>query len=247
VELPARPTGTPTVEQIIVAAGWGSPALCGQYGITNRYPLARYKTEESAKIATTALQGRVSELARSTETKERWSDSDSLLATANPHFIAVPESSLCSAEKAAFREKIERVSKSAGQHPSLEEGLLRFYLPELRGTLEQTQESDLPTTKQGTSQPSIHYLGERNFRVDNGAVWCVSEREAWLLQAFIGKPALDVPQLATISGLDAIVIPTVVRNLRSKTKYGGAFRDALIPPGGKGRGGYRANVLDARS
>jgi hypothetical protein len=185
VELPARPTGTPTVEQIIVAAGWGAPALCGQYGITDRYPVARYSTEESANIATTALQGRVSELARSTETKERWSGSDSLLATANPHFIAVPESSLCSAEKAALREKIDRVYKSPGQHPSLEEGLLRFYLSELRGTLDQVQESDLPTNKQGASQPSIHYLGQRTFRVENGAAWSVSEREDCLLQAFI--------------------------------------------------------------
>jgi hypothetical protein len=136
-------TGTPTVNQIAVTAGWGSPALCGRYGITHRYPVARYSTKELANVAATALEGRVAELARSTETKASWSDSDQLLATASPQFLVVPESQLSLAEQIAFRDRLERVNTPLGENTPLEEGLVRFFLPRLRSTLDQLRESEV--------------------------------------------------------------------------------------------------------
>jgi hypothetical protein len=91
---------------------------------------------------------------------------------------------------------------------------------------------------------AIEWLDNMTYRV-SGTIKVVTGREDMILQAFLGRPALTLPGLTTRSGLPADSIPSIVRSLR--TKYQGLFRDALRTPGGKGKGGYTANVIDARN
>jgi hypothetical protein len=91
---------------------------------------------------------------------------------------------------------------------------------------------------------TIHYLGNRAYRVGKLPPCTVTDREDCLFQAFIGNPALDLPTLSELSGLSAEGIPAIVRGLRKK--YDGRFRNAIKPPGGKGKGGYVARVVGAQ-
>jgi hypothetical protein len=91
---------------------------------------------------------------------------------------------------------------------------------------------------------TIYYLGRRAYRVGDGEAQTVTEREDCILRSFIGNLALDSAGLSERSGLKAEAVAAVVGRLRKK--YGGRFRDALTAPGGKGQGGYRAEVVDAR-
>jgi hypothetical protein len=111
-----------------------------------------------------------------------------------------------------------------------------------------TGPADDPATPAGVSAlngatGTIHYRGDRAYSV-GATVVNVSEREDTLLHAFIGRPAMDLPTLATRSGLPGESIPSIVANLRKK--YDRLFHSAIRPPGGKSKGGYRADVVDAR-
>jgi hypothetical protein len=91
----------------------------------------------------------------------------------------------------------------------------------------------------------IYVVGERAYSIGGSAPMIVTDREDTVLQSFIGNPAMDLPALANKSGLPAHSIPAIVGQLRKK--YDGRFRTALSPPGRKGRGGYKATVVDIRT
>lgn len=123
-------------------------------GITRRYPVARFDTKRRADDAAAALQARVSELARSAYAKPHWNDEDFFLTVANPRFIVVADTELTGSELATTREKVQRITKPAGEHQSSEEGLTRFYLPKISGTLEQFRDAESATSDIGKSQPT---------------------------------------------------------------------------------------------
>jgi hypothetical protein len=129
----------PSFEEVAAEAGWGHPTALGdsRYGITHRYPLRGYATEEAARDAVAALQGRVSELARSAHLTEQSDGEVYLLAAANPRFIIVAEEKLSRAELIRARERIHRVNSQGGGQQSPEEALLRVFLPNIRSTMEQ--------------------------------------------------------------------------------------------------------------
>jgi hypothetical protein len=142
VEPPA--TGSPKFDEVAIEAGWGSPAvssgLC--FGISRRYPIAFLNKKELADSLAEALRQRVAELTDATDLKKHWNDETYWLSQANPHFFVVAEEELSGANVATAREKVERINSPAGQHQSLEEALVRFYLPNVRGILEQVREPD---------------------------------------------------------------------------------------------------------
>jgi hypothetical protein len=93
-----------------------------------------------------------------------------------------------------------------------------------------------------TTATTILYLGNRAYRVGSGVPSTLTDREDWLLRAFIDSQALDLPTLAAKSGLPADDISKLIGRLRMK--YDGRFHDAIKAPGGKGKGGYVAQVID---
>jgi hypothetical protein len=129
----------PSFVEVAAEAGWGHPTALGdwRYGISHRYPLRRYPTEEAARDAVAALQGRVSELARSAHLTEQSNGEEYVLATGNPRFIVVAEEKLSRAEMIRARERMHRVNSQARGQQSPEEALLRVFLPNIRSTLEQ--------------------------------------------------------------------------------------------------------------
>ena len=71
--------------------------------------------------------------------KAHWTDEDIFIISANPRFAAVAQNALSRSELATVREKINRLSSPSSQNQTWEEGLLRFYLPKIEGTLQQLQ------------------------------------------------------------------------------------------------------------
>lgn len=81
----------------------------------------------------------------------------------------------------------------------------------------------------------------RAYRVGDGRPVAVSEDEDTVLQAFIGEPAMQTKRLKERSGLDDPA--AVIARLRQR--YGGTFAEAIACPGGRGGGGYAADVRQA--
>lgn len=152
---PALRTGTPSLEEVAVVAGWGTPMASEDlpYGISRRYPVALFKAKEDADAAAAALQERVAELARATWAQQTWSAEDGWLALANPRFGVVEEAQLSRATLATARERIQRVHGPAGEHQTLDEALLRFYLPKIGATLEQVRDAASAADGLGKNQP----------------------------------------------------------------------------------------------
>jgi hypothetical protein len=147
-----RQESKPTLEEIISAAGWRGPWKAFDHGVSSRFPVAFFKTKALAEIAVEALQNRVEELARSAQ--QRQDDRSITFAEANPRFFAVAENELSPAERVSVYERIRRVYAAAGKNQPLEEGLLRIFLPEIQGTLEQVQEVGLALNDPGESEPT---------------------------------------------------------------------------------------------
>jgi hypothetical protein len=106
-----------------------------------------------------------------------------------------------------------------------------------------------PTRQEQTNtipeRPTIYWLGDRTYRVDDSEPVAVSETDDGLLQAFLGHPVLDKPLLAKRSGVGKDQISTVMKRFGKKHK--GLFAKAVFCPGRGGKGqGYRVNVIDAR-
>lgn len=136
--LPKR-TGTPSFEEVARVAGWWDGTTCGGmvFGISRRYPVARFDTEDAASIAAAALQERVAELTRSTFTEERLSEGSIWLASANPHFVVVAEDQLQPVELHGVRERVRGLDSPGGKHQPAEEACLRAYWHMIRPTLEE--------------------------------------------------------------------------------------------------------------
>jgi hypothetical protein len=146
-DAPAQHMNAPSFEEIAAAAGWwnrtGLDAF--PFDISRRYPVARFDSKRLAEDAAAALQEKVAELARGAYAKEHWNDDeDNWLATANPRFAVVAEKSLSGGELAVVRERLQKLGEPVGKHPTLEEGLGRFYLVKLHGTLEQIGALNVP-------------------------------------------------------------------------------------------------------
>jgi hypothetical protein len=125
-----------------------------------------------------------------------------------------------------------------------------------------TQAQGVPTWPPGSAEPSLRaitpsygrgaalitYLGERRYQV-GGEFRVVDEVDDFILRAFIGKGALSKKQLGARSGCDPEAAVRALRSLAgTKTrpaKYAGIFSRAITMPGGRGRGGYRVNVVAA--
>jgi hypothetical protein len=101
--------------------------------------------------------------------------------------------------------------------------------------------SQLPSTPADprSAAPCILFLGPRQYVPPAGGLpFCVSEREDNVLQAFLGRQAMDLPTLRDDSGEEeAARILAALQN-----KYDGVFSPAIRVPDGKGQGGYAANV-----
>jgi hypothetical protein len=82
----------------------------------------------------------------------------------------------------------------------------------------------------------IYSLGERRYRIGGGGPFSVDQAEDVVLQAFVGAPALQLDELEQRTR--SITHPErVLRRLQEKLP--GA---AIFLPGGKSKGGYRADV-----
>lgn len=94
------------------------------------------------------------------------------------------------------------------------------------------------------SPPEIRYLGGRAYRVGNHPAVVVTEREDWFLQELMGAPGgvLTMDGFAANAAVNVSDVPAIAAKLRKK--YGKVFAAAIVLPGGRGRGGYRANVID---
>jgi hypothetical protein len=89
--------------------------------------------------------------------------------------------------------------------------------------------------------PVIYSHGDKQYSTDGKNPIRVSENEENVLQVFSKYQAVKEPDLVKMANLENAA--KVFRDLGKK--YNGVFKDALIPPGGKGKGGYRATVKPA--
>lgn len=95
------------------------------------------------------------------------------------------------------------------------------------------------TNQRGVKDPkAIIYMGKAMYRAGDCDPVRVDFKEDNVLQAFLGTPAMNKPDLVKASGEDDP--GRVLRSL--KTKYKGVFSDAIHLPGGKGKGGYRVRI-----
>ena len=103
--------------------------------------------------------------------------------------------------------------------------------------------ADVPH-ESGYDLETIWYLGKQSYMV-GGRTFSVTGWEHAVLQAFLqdGTGAMTLKDLAEHSKIDDKEVRKILKGLREKKKYGGAFAAAISLPGGKGRGGYRARVL----
>jgi hypothetical protein len=93
--------------------------------------------------------------------------------------------------------------------------------------------------------PTIFWLDDRTYRVDQSDSVAVSETEDGILQAFLGHPTLNLKALAKRAGKDESHVKIALGRLRKK--WNGLLADAIYCPGRGGKGqGYRANVVDMR-
>jgi hypothetical protein len=93
---------------------------------------------------------------------------------------------------------------------------------------------------QPPDQPHVILRVGPNCWLPPGGRWPLSLtfREDCVLQTFLTRPCLSLPELEKVSGVShAAKVLT-----RLAEKYDRAFAPALRLPGGKGRGGYGANV-----
>lgn len=89
---------------------------------------------------------------------------------------------------------------------------------------------------------TIYYLGGTTYRVEGHDPVVVTDREHFVLQAFLedGTGAVSSRRLSELTRLEQTDVIKILKGLRKK--YGGMFAAAISLPGGKGRGGYRARV-----
>ena len=92
--------------------------------------------------------------------------------------------------------------------------------------------------KRPASEPTIIFLGNRTYRVDDGDPVVIDMNEDNVLQAFLKSPALLLAMLIDKSG-----VPNAQKILSNlTTKYNRRFAPAIRLPGGKARGGYHVRI-----
>jgi len=96
-----------------------------------------------------------------------------------------------------------------------------------------------------TEAPVIELLGDRKCRIWDATPpgyknLVVSVREEIMLQAFLRRPAMDLPDLATQVGYTRSTCASIIRGL--VRNYHGWLAPAIRRPGARGRGGYEIRV-----
>lgn len=151
----------PSFKDIAVMAGWRLVNIGDNHGITCRYPVARFRSKKGADSAAAALQARVAELARSTESKTHWINEDFWLSNAQPRFYAISEAELPPAERIVVTEKLERLSQTPGPNSCLEEAILRgLYLAKIADTLQHTLKRS--NSAKGSQKVTANHLRRSN-------------------------------------------------------------------------------------
>jgi hypothetical protein len=125
---------------------------------------------------------------------------------------------------------------------------LRHYVRRIRNDLEETAPATVDRVLQdealnartATQRPTILAMGDGMYCIPGTDPIVVNASEDYVLQAFIGRPALTESALSKASGVERP--RDVIKRLRAK--YGGMFAEAIVPPGGKGKGGFRATVMN---
>jgi hypothetical protein len=115
-------------------------------------------------------------------------------------------------------------------------GSPRGGVPTIQGPETNAPAQDEPAKTIVFQGKGVYVVGRNQFRV--------TEQEDCVLQAFLEQPAMTKDELTAISGTEKAV--DILRALRT-TKYDGAFTGAISMPGGRGRGGYRVQVVRAAS
>jgi hypothetical protein len=113
--------------------GWHKPCSLQAFpkGISSRYALTQFPSKPNAELACASLQQRVDELARAAIQKTPFEDNDTLLVETNPRFFSIEESQLLPAEQISVLAQIARLHKLESTNVTLEEVMLRVFLPEL--------------------------------------------------------------------------------------------------------------------
>jgi uncharacterized protein YukE len=168
---PAKPDieSQASFEEVALVAGWGKPTRYGDwnFGISRRYPVARFDRNEDAAAAAVAIQERVTELARSACAKDRVTDQDRWLRSANPRFFVVTAKQLPRAEFVMTLERLHRLNGPAGAHQCPEEAFLRLFLPMIRSTLAQVEALSTPVEAVADSEASHIMAGDCGSTTDS--------------------------------------------------------------------------------
>jgi hypothetical protein len=110
-------------------------------------------------------------------------------------------------------------------------------------------DSNVPPEAEG-GPPPIVSLGGGRYRVGRFDPIKVTQREDWVLTAFVRKSPLTKGELADliaeIEPEDAVGVLRSLKGTKKRVaKYNGLFANAIRLPGKRGAGGYHVNVRRA--